>query len=169
MTSMKKILLLLLLLSLSSALEAQKLKCTPLFLDLKIDSMVVTMLPENLFFNKNVTRDSFDSNKQCVERIISDCVQIDLFIKEISNLDVDSILPYRGDEIHKRMIIYKNPRGKYYTFWINDDDLDIRCRVLCYIKESIIVLWLSDTGVCDVDVYRCSGGNTVIKYLRSLV
>ena len=133
----------------------------------EVDSVVVTILPD-IYTSRNVTRNDFDEWKKISsEIIIRGKTEIKQVLDSFKKCNVDSILPYNADRVMKKMKIVKKS-NKFYTFWFDDDKLDIRCRVLLFTKNEVLVAWFSQTGLFDIETYKCSGGEELLNYFRNL-
>lgn len=149
--------------------KSENINDIPHFSNMKIDSLEISLLPEDIYTTRCITRDGFDEFlNDCQHFVITDETITSEFLAKLLSCKIDSIIPYHGDTIIKKMIPYRSRNGKNISLWFNEDKLDISCRVVIYTNEHYIVLWLSDTGVLDADKYRCSGGKAIIDFLREL-
>ena len=147
--------------------KSENINDIPYFANMEIDSLVISLLPEYIYTTRCITRDSFDEfSNVCQYFVITNKTITSEFLAKLLYCRIDSIIPYCGDYIIKKMIPYRTKNGKNISIWFNEDKLDIRCRVVIYTNETFIVIWLSDTGLLDADKYRCSGGKVIINFLR---
>ena len=138
--------------------------------EIEVDSILVTTMPEGLLFSSRVTRDGFEKNASlCNAKLINSQCEINAILTKLLICNIDSVLPYDGKTMCKKLNVHMSRSNKVISSWINDDSVDIRCRAVLFVKDSIIVIWLSDTGIFDADKYRCSGGKDLIRLFRELV
>ena len=141
----------------------------PYIADIEVDSILVTTMPEGLFFASRVTRDGFENNTSlCNAKMINFQCDINAILEKMLICNIDSVLPYDGKTVCKKLNVHISRKNKIISSWINEDSIDIRCRAVLFAKESTIVIWLSDTGIFDADKYRCSGGKELIRLFREL-
>lgn len=137
-----------------------------IFSNTEVDSIVVTTLP-NIYTSRNVTRNDFDEWKNISsEIIIRGKTEIKQVLDLLEKCNVDSIMPYNADRVIKKMKIVKK-HNKFYTFWFDDDILDIRCRMLLFTKNKVLVAWFARTGLFDFETYKCSRGEEILNYFRN--
>lgn len=148
--------------------NATELGKFPILENFQVDSIAIAILPD-LFTTANITRENFDSWKKiCTETTLRDKSEIHEVLDAIRQCVVDSILSHKTDQVVKEMKILK--RGnKYYTVWFGDDRLDIRCRMLFFCDNHVLVAWLAETGGLDFDRFSCSNGQIVLKTIRKHV
>lgn len=139
------------------------------------DSVIISMIPF-IMTAKNITRIEFDDLAHIrVDTVIHDKVIIDSIKTMLLNCTIDSILPYDGNFSAKQARFYGfhtkgKKKNKYSFLWFDEDDLDLRCRIIIPTKSKGmgLVIWLADYGVMDIDCYRCSDKGTLMRFLRRL-
>ena len=141
----------------------------PLYSNLGADSIVVTMISDDVSPMTRITRYEFDSWNDCSsETTIRDSIYITDVLDSLKKCDIISTLSHRTDEVVMNMeVFYKG--NMYWSRWLSDDIVDIRCRLLIYKNNKILVVWLSDNGEFDFDIVKCSGGRGAYKLLKRLV
>ena len=158
---------LMLILASSQNVNARNLGELNIFSNTSVDSIVITILPD-IYTCRNVTRNDFDEWKKISsEIIIRDKIEIKHVLNSFEKCNADSVLPYSADTVMKKMKILKSG-NKFYTFWFDDDKLDIRCRVLLFTKNEVLVAWFAGTGHFDFKNHNCSGGEYLLRFFRNL-
>lgn len=147
------------------------LKDKPEFEKFYADSIIYTLMPEGIFSAVCMYRDEFEREKEnpaiyTPTILLKNKDDIADITNALMNSQIESILSYKSNEIVKKLDIVKRKKG-FTPVWRNEDTVDVRCRVFLYKGNEVIVIWLADTGVFDIDRYRCYNPE-VIKKLRQI-
>ena len=149
---------LMLILASSQNVNARNLGELNIFSNTSVDSIVITILPD-IYTCRNVTRNDFDEWKKISsEIIIRDKIEIKHVLNSFEKCNADSVLPYSADTVMKKMKILKSG-NKFYTFWFDDDKLDID--VGCYYSQKMKYSWhgLQGQGILTLKTTNAQGVN----------
>lgn len=165
---MNKIVLILFIISMPLVGACDTIGDMSLLKDCYIDSISIKLMQKYVYTPSNRTRDLFEYyNGNIEETVLTDRLIINEVVTRILKCKIDSVLHYYSDEIVFDLKPARMKNGKYVTLGFNSDDIDIRCRLIIYSKDTQLLVWISDQGAMDIGLFRSYEAKPLIDFIRS--
>lgn len=153
-----KYLLILLITIIQLPIEAKTLGETGVIRYDEIDSIDITLIRPDVFLCVSPSRETFPAVgvNACCQITITGEDSIKLVLSKFAQATIDSVLPYGGDGIQKRIISFYKKEGIYKSYWFNDDDISIHGRIIFFRKNRApLICWITMGHIFDFDKFRC--------------